>query len=101
MSILSAYKQLKRQAIKQNSEFFLCNIADSLYGDDKITGDEHDAIISDIQNHIGSVTGDSYKTMFSCVKSDILLPYDNKVAHASKYRLKWLELQIVRYSLTP
>ncbi len=105
MSILKAYKKLQKESkrrAKMHGEIFLCNITYDLMTDDKITEKEHDAIIEDIESHMKSVIGRSGgATMYHCIdKKSSKLSYEEISVIANQYRLAWLEMQIIRYSLT-
>lgn len=105
MNILNAYKKLqsatKAEIKKHNGreEAFLCNIAENLYVDDFISKEEYNKIIEDIQIHLKSVNGGGGSTMYTCVYKMGKLNYTDVVGHANKYRLQWLKLQLIKYSL--
>ena len=106
MSILSAYKTLQKEVkrqLKVSRDVYLCNVVDDLRREDIISPAESKQIIEDIQNHMESVMGKPYTmgTMSSCIERCNEVQYDDMKKASNDYRLKWVELQIVRYSLTP
>lgn len=101
MSILTAYKKLKKEVSRlskiESGELFLCIASESLYSAGKITKQECLAIIEDIDDHLDAT---SSGTMHGCVLKTDLVDYSISTTIANQYRLAWLEMQIIRYSLT-